>query len=87
MQKILKFAAVQLFFGRLFLGVLGIVWRWGWTALRMPDGGPTTVKQGPPILSVAKLSELVTLKVNMNVPLEASNNWFKGTWLTVGDGR
>jgi hypothetical protein len=45
----------------------------------------TTVTQGPPVLSVAKMTELVTLKVNMITSLEAQNNWYAGAWLLAGD--
>lgn len=47
--------------------------------------GQTAVSQGPPVLALAKMSELVTLKVNMNTSLEARNNWYEGAWLLVGD--
>jgi hypothetical protein len=36
-------------------------------------------------MSIAKLKELVTLKVNMIEELEISNNWYEGKWVIVGD--
>jgi hypothetical protein len=52
---------------------------------RLTSPGKTTVIQDPPVLSVAKMTELVTLKVSMITSLEAQNNWYAGTWLLAGE--
>src|ERR1700692_885645 len=52
---------------------------------RERGAGTTKVTQGPPIMTLVQMSELVTLEVNFNETLEASNDWYKGAWVLAGD--
>ena len=53
--------------------------------LSVPIAGKTGFTQGPPLVGVEKLNELVTLRVKIGRNLTGENNWYKGIWEVQGD--